>query len=195
MKKSFLYTRTGDKGSTSLVGGMRVAKNSPRVCAYGDVDELNAEIGLVASVAASERGAEHDVALLTHVSYVMFNIGAHLASPPDPHLPTASEAPVSDGEIIALEQRIDTLDALLPPQRTFILPGGSVAASHAHVARTVCRRAERSILTLIDVEGECVHPSVLTYINRLSDYLFILARALNNMAGVADIPWVKSSEF
>lgn len=124
MKKSFLYTRTGDKGSTSLVGGMRVAKNSPRVCAYGDVDELNAQIGLVASVAASERGAEHDVALLTHVSYVMFNIGAHLASPPDPHLPTASEAPVSDGEIIALEQRIDTLDALLPPQRTFILPAG-----------------------------------------------------------------------
>lgn len=194
MKKSMLYTRTGDRGTTALVGGTRVAKNSPRVNAYGTVDELNAHIGLVHAHVSSITGAEEDACLLIRINKVMFSLGAYLATPsprvePDAPLPDGLKAPeIDEAEIEALEQAIDRLDASVPPQRTFILPGGTVAASVTHVARTVCRRAERGVLDLADT-GDYVHPLVARYINRLSDYLFILARSLNHLAGVADIPW------
>lgn len=188
MKKSFLYTRTGDTGMTSLVGGDRIAKQSPRCNAYGEVDELNAHLGLVQAHCASIQGAGHDAALLLQISATMFNIGCYLATPSGKW--PEDKAVIPDADITALEHRIDALDALLPAQTTFILPGGSIAASHAHVARTVCRRAERAILSFMDTCGEPLQPCVLRYVNRLSDYLFILARALNNLASIPDIPWI-----
>lgn len=194
MKKSLLYTRTGDAGMTSLVGGARVAKNCARVCAYGSVDELNSLIGLLrAHIVRDFSGAAAgypcdpcgQAELLGRVSNLLFNIGACLADP-------SADAPeaVAPDDLSALETAIDTLDSLLPEQRTFILPGGCVAAAHAHVARSVCRRAERDILTLADT-GAAVQETVLRYINRLSDYLFILARHLNHLASLPDIPWQK----
>ncbi len=190
MKKSFLYTRTGDAGQTSLVGGTRIPKHAPRVCAYGEIDELNAHIGLLQAFCAPMDDTAPDAALLLSVSSRLFDIGAHLATPltPDDEMPGV----VPEAAITALEDRIDTLDALLPPQRSFILPGGTVEAAHAHVARTVCRRAERAILSFIEETGERVDPDVLRYINRLSDYLFILARRLNHLASIPDINWEKS---
>ncbi len=194
MKKSMLYTRTGDRGTTALVGGSRVAKNSPRVNAYGSVDELNAHLGLLQAYVKDLDGAAADSALLLRINAVMFSLGAYLATPspilgPDEPVPADVKGPaVEEADIESLEHAIDRLDASVPPQCTFILPGGTVAASVAHVARTVCRRAEREVLTLIDT-GAYVHPMVTRYLNRLSDYLFILARSLNHLAGVSDIPW------
>ena len=193
MKKSLLYTRTGDAGMTSLVGGKRVAKNSPRVNAYGTLDELNAHIGLVQAHCAQLDNFV--TATLLSINNTLFNLGAYLATPPAPAPADDNELPQSlrviPDRIAELEQQIDTLDGSVPEQRTFILPGGSIGAAHAHVARTVCRRAEREILNLADT-GEAVAPIVLTYINRLSDYLFILARYINHFTGTPDIPWQQS---
>lgn len=194
MKKSMLYTRTGDRGTTALVGGTRVAKNSPRVSAYGSVDELNAHIGLLHAHVGGVEGAGEDAVLLLRVNSLMFNLGAYLATPspmlgPDEPVPSDLKGPtVEEADLEALEHAIDRLDGSVPPQKTFILPGGTIAASVAHVTRTVCRRAERDVLSLADT-GAYVHPMVTRYLNRLSDYLFILARSLNHLAGVQDIPW------
>ncbi len=194
MKKSMLYTRTGDRGTTALVGGTRVAKNSPRVSAYGSVDELNAHIGLLHAHVGGVEGAGEDAVLLLRVNSLMFNLGAYLATPspmlgPDEPVPSDLKGPtVEEADLEALEHAIDRLDGSVPPQKTFILPGGTIAASVAHVTRTVCRRAERDVLSLADT-GAYVHPMVTRYLNRLSDYLFILARSLNHLAGVSDIPW------
>lgn len=198
MKKSPLYTRTGDSGMTSLVDGTRVAKNSPRVSAYGELDELNANIGLLQSHCSMFDNFVP--ATLLRINNTLFNIGAYLAtpSPLDSH---SDSAPASEpdlppmlsclaAELSDLEQRIDLLDSSVEPMHSFILPGGCIAAGHAQVARTVCRRAERSILTLTD-SGAFVHPAVLTYINRLSDYLFVLARYANRFTATPDIPWQK----
>ncbi|MCM1521476.1 MAG: cob(I)yrinic acid a,c-diamide adenosyltransferase [Muribaculaceae bacterium] len=180
MKKSLLYTRTGDAGTTALVGGSRIAKNSLRVSAYGDVDELNSHLGLVQAYAAAITGAETEASMLLDIERMLFSIGATLATPG----PTQCKA-LTPEALALLETSIDTLDSIVEPQRNFILPGGTVAAAEAHVARTVCRRAERSILTLN--EAEPVDPAIISYINRLSDWLFILARRLNSLAGVSDI--------
>ena len=192
MKKSLLYTRTGAAGMTSLVGGTRIAKNSPRVNAYGTLDELNAHIGLVQA-----RCSELDnfvTSTLLDINNTLFNLGAYLATPPAEvtetspadAIPTVLKA--LPDRIADLEHQIDTLDSMVPAQRTFILPGGSIGAAEAHVARTVCRRAAREILNLATT-GEHIEPIVLTYINRLSDYLFILARYINHFTGTPDIPW------
>ncbi len=184
MKKSLLYTRTGDRGMTSLVGGSRVAKNCIRVNAYGTVDELSAHLGLVrAYVESYETEAAEDLEVLAGAMRVMFSIGAHLASP-------GADAcqGVSEEDIEIMERAIDRLDSLVEPQRSFILPGGSIPAAQTHVARTVCRRAEREVLTLV-ASGETVAEVVTCYLNRLSDYLYILARRLNQLADRRDIPW------
>ena len=192
MKKSLLYTRTGDAGMTSLIGGKRVAKNSPRVNAYGTLDELNAHIGLVQS-----RCSELDnfvTSTLLDINHTLFNLGAYLATPPAEVTETSSADAIPTvlkalpDSIADLEHQIDTLDSMVPAQRTFILPGGSLGAAEAHVARTVCRRAEREILNLATT-GEHIEPIVLTYINRLSDCLFILARYITHFTGAPDIPW------
>lgn len=194
MKKSLLYTRTGDAGTTSLISGERVAKNSPRVCAYGAVDELNAMVGLVQAHCAAIPPSDSDRQLTTLLSInnTLFNIGAYLATPsPLKEEMTAEPAcpiPSLTARLTELEHEIDLLDSEVPQLRQFVLPGGSIAAAHAHVARTVCRRAEREILDLSST-GAYVDPTVLTYINRLSDYLFILARYLNHLTSTPEITW------
>lgn len=181
MKKSPLYTRTGDKGTTSLVNGVRVAKDSPRVCAYGTVDELNSHIGLVQSHTTDLDNFVNES--LTRISNLLFNIGSYLANSSDDAVPM-----LTDDDIADLEQAIDTIDSMVPPLKLFVIPGGSIGASHAHVARTVCRRAEREIYSLIST-GVVVSDLVTTYINRLSDYLFVLARYINHFTGTPEVIW------
>lgn len=180
--KSNIYTRTGDAGQTSLVDGSRASKAHPRVDAYGDIDELSSSLGVVA---AAKECPEEIRGQILKVQHVMFEVGAYLATPvnegEERHLKDI------DRDTEELEGWIDSLDERIPKLNSFILPGGSEAASRCHVARTVCRRAERKIIAL---SGESyVDPKVISYVNRLSDYLFVASRYLNFIIGVADIPW------
>lgn len=177
-----IYTRTGDAGETSLFGGHRVSKSDPRVGAYGTIDGLNAVLGMVR---AAGPGPEIDQ-VLERVQHHLFDLGAELATPPGS--PAASHVPrVASGWVEALEKDIDRFDAGLPPLRAFILPGGTPAAALLHLARTVARRAEREVVAL--AAREPLNPEVLKFANRLSDLLFVLARAANRAAGRADVVW------
>lgn len=181
MEKSRLYTGGGDKGKTSLVGGERIPKDSVRLEAYGTVDEFSAFLGVLAACKECEgemRG------FLNGIQNRLFDIGGYLASRPGNGLPPVAGL---DDDAHEIELMIDRIDNETPEMRHFVLPGGSMAAAHAHVARTVCRRAERRIVTL-SAEEE-VDPAVGRYFNRLSDFLFILARNLNYRAGVPEIVW------
>jgi cob(I)alamin adenosyltransferase len=177
-----IYTKTGDDGTTGLIGGRRVRKCDDRIESVGEVDELNAALGWVAVVAAAELKGQ-----LTVVQNDLFVIGSHLAIPEatrtPAHLPALEEA------IIArLEMEIDSSESGLAPLRNFILPGGAEIGARLHLARTICRRAERR---LVAFAGERPVPEVmLTYLNRLSDWLFVQARLANQGAGVSDIPWL-----
>lgn len=186
MNKSNLYTGTGDAGQTSLVGGQRIDKDAVRLESYGTIDELNSHLGIVLS---GENLSEADRGLLLEVQSRLFDIGGYLATDPASPYAEAMSHPVGPEQIAALEQAIDRLDASVPAMKSFVLPGGCRQAAQAHVARTVCRRAERRIITLSRTEP--VEHDTLTYLNRLSDYLFILARALNHTAGVPETPWTK----
>jgi len=177
-----IYTKTGDQGQTGLFGGPRVAKDSPRIEAYGSVDELNAVLGVARAAGVP---AAFD-APLARVQNQLFDLGAELAAPDPAKFALAG---VTDECIAALEQEIDAWEATLPPLRQFILPGGAPAAAHLHVARTVCRRAERRVITLAAIETEHVAPRAIIYLNRLSDWLFVLARAVNQSVGINDTPW------
>lgn len=177
-----IYTRTGDDGTTGLIGGSRVPKHDAAIECYGTVDELNGTIGLAVVVA--------DVAVggwLRQVQAELFTIGAHLATPAG-HAKTSSIPTLDAGWIARLESQIDTAESELPPLRNFILPGGSELAARLHYARTVCRRAER--LLVAHAADRPLDPILLTYMNRLSDWLFVHARLANHRAGVADVPWV-----
>jgi cob(I)alamin adenosyltransferase len=178
-----IYTRRGDAGETDLFGGPRVGKDERRVEAYGGVDELNAALG--AALAASRQDDLR--ALGATIQGVLFDLGAYLASP-DPERRRKSRIPEPRAEDVeALESRIDAFEAELAPLRAFILPGGVPAAAAFHVARTVCRRAERRLVALH--REEPLDPPALRYLNRLSDLLFVLARVENARAGVADVEW------
>ncbi|MDQ3282351.1 MAG: cob(I)yrinic acid a,c-diamide adenosyltransferase [Acidobacteriota bacterium] len=173
-----IYTRTGDQGQTSLFGGARVAKNDARIEAYGTIDELNSFVG-VCRAASSPSETE---AILHQVQSDLFEIGAHLASP------GTSRFPGVDAERIEeLERSIDAMESELAPLRNFILPAGTAAAAQLHVARTVCRRAERLVVALHD--DSAATQSTIAYLNRLSDYLFVAARFANKRAGVEDVEW------
>lgn len=176
-----IYTKTGDGGETALFGGGRVSKSDPRVTTYGEVDELNAWVGAVrARVADPEvRGA------LERVQQDLFVLGAILATP-NPARRKGEKFTLEEGRIAALEREIDAWEAELPPLTTFILPGGSRAGSLLHAARAVCRRAERGIVALA---SEDLPATVLPYVNRLSDWLFVCARHVNRLDGAAEIPW------
>lgn len=178
-----IYTKAGDDGTTGLLGPGRLGKDSPRIDAYGTVDELNAAIG-VARAAGLDARAE---VLAARIQDDLFAVGAALADP-DPQGRFASA--VSPDRIVALEEAIDALEAELPPLSQFILPGGSAAAAQLHLARTVCRRAERAVVGLSQQNGEHVAPEIVAYLNRLGDLLFVLARAVNRREGVDDVPWV-----
>lgn len=178
-----IYTKTGDRGETGLFGGARVSKAHLRVDAYGLTDELNSVLGL----ARSEPLDKNTERLLAEVQSQLFNLGAELATSPDSK--AALNIPlVSDVEIGALEQAIDQAESELPPLKTFVLPGGSRGAALLHLARTVCRRAERKLVRL--AQSEPVRDEAVRYLNRLSDTLFVLARLENLRAGIADVPWI-----
>lgn len=178
-----IYTKRGDQGQTDLFGGKRVAKDDRRVEAYGEVDELNAALGLC----AAELGPGEIAELLHEIQTRLFDIGAHLATPDPHHRAKARLGPVSAVQVAALEAAIDRYEAQLAPLERFILPGGTRAAAALHLARTVCRRAERRVVHLR--EKEPLDPEPLRYLNRLSDLLFVLAREANRRAGVADVEW------
>lgn len=176
-----IYTKTGDDGTTGLYGGLRLSKAAHRVEAYGTVDELNAVLGWAR---AAGLPGELD-RTLERVQDDCFRLGAFLACAPgkDPGV-----ARLSDADVARLEQAIDRLEADLPPLRTFVLPGGGEAAARLHVARTVCRRAERAVVGL--AAAEALDGVFVRWLNRLSDLLFVQARAANAAAGVADVPWL-----
>jgi cob(I)alamin adenosyltransferase len=177
-----IYTKTGDAGDTSLFDQTRVSKADARVDAYGEVDELNACLGL-----ARAAGVADDIAAtLDGVQRQLFALGARLADPSSRIAGRVTKAAVSDADVERLEHEIDRLEAELPPLRRFILPGGSAAGAHLHVARTVCRRAERRVVGL---GAGAVESMVVVYLNRLSDLLFVMARAVNHRAGAAEIEW------
>jgi cob(I)alamin adenosyltransferase len=180
-----IYTKTGDDGSTGLIGGSRVSKADPRLECYGTIDELNAFIGHGA-VAADPSLVEK----LRAVQNELFVMGALLATPDDGPAPANVAMPeLGDGAIARLEAQIDAAESVLPPLHNFILPGGSETSARLHVARTVCRRAERLLVAL--AREHRVDPLLVRYLNRLSDWLFVHARLANQLAGVADVPWVK----
>lgn len=179
-----IYTRTGDTGETALFGGGRVGKDDPRVAAYGEVDELNAVLGWVLAV----EPASFERELLLGVQRDLFAIGGQLASPdPSKVAKALTKAALEDARVGALEQAIDRADAALAPLEAFVLPGGAPKAAAFHVARTVCRRAERHVVALDHAQG--VPPLIVRYLNRLSDLLFTLARLANHEAGVTEERW------
>jgi cob(I)alamin adenosyltransferase len=172
---SKIYTKTGDDGTTGLGDGTRVAKDSARVAAYGTVDELNSSIGIVLAqeIPAPIREA------LTQIQHDLFDLGGELCIP--------GMAMVHETDVERLEQTLDGLNADLPPLKDFILPGGGMAAACCHLARTVCRRAEREVVTLS--RGETVRPEAVRYLNRLSDLLFVLSRVLARASGHGEVLW------
>lgn len=177
-----IYTKTGDKGMTGLYGGARVSKSSPRISAYGEIDELNALLG----VARAETPHEQLKKSLGEIQTTLFTLGAQLASPTvDPKIEV-----ITAKQIDGLERQIDVITSSLAPMRHFILPGGSKTSALLHLARTVCRRAERTAVHLVSLPGETVDHWILVYINRLSDFLFILARLANQLENIEDIPWL-----
>jgi cob(I)alamin adenosyltransferase len=177
-----IYTRTGDSGETSLFGGQRVSKAAPRVAAYGEVDELNAWLGL----ARSDTQDPQLASIIEQVQRDLFAIGARLADPAHRIAERVTKAAISAVDIERLEQWIDQLEAGLPTLRKFILAGGGTAGASMHLARTVCRRAERAIVSL---GPAAVEPEVLVYMNRLSDLLFVMARTANHRGGFAETEW------
>lgn len=186
MKKSHIYTKTGDKGTTSLVGGVRVPKTHVRLEAYGTVDELNSHLGVLIASVSDPSSKE----LLQYIQHKLFAVGSYLATD-QTQKELRVESRISEESILRLENAIDEIDGTLPPWRGFILPGGSYEASLCHVCRTVCRRAERRILILEDEGLGEIDEKVKQFMNRLSDYLFVLARKLNLLTKNDEIYWDK----
>ncbi|UXT19796.1 cob(I)yrinic acid a,c-diamide adenosyltransferase [Agrobacterium tumefaciens] len=186
VKLNKIYTRTGDKGTTALVSGPRRLKHDLRVEAYGTVDETNSAIG-VARLHTGEM--EKLDAILFRIQNDLFDLGADLATPDSGEPLSYEPLRIVESQVTRLENEIDDLNAVLEPLTSFVLPGGSAAAASLHMARTVCRRAERLMVELSVTENEIVSPAALKYVNRLSDCLFVAARFAND-AGKADILWV-----
>ena len=183
-----IYTKTGDDGTTGLGSGERRPKYDLRVAAYGTVDETNASIGL-ARIETQAKHLELD-AMLSRIQNDLFDLGADLAVPEDPENPPDFEPlRIVDTQVGRLEADIDTLNRDIAPLRSFILPGGSTAAAHLHMARTISRRAERMVVELAAIKTEVVNPAALRYLNRVSDFLFVAARHVNN-SGKDDVLWV-----
>lgn len=176
-----IYTKTGDNGTTGLFGGKRIPKDDLRIEAYGTVDELNSFIGLLNS---NFNEATQNY-FLSEVQKRLFTIGSNLASDPEKRMITPD---ITDEDIQLLENAMDTMDQLLEPLKNFILPGGDTAISYAHVCRTICRRAERRVITLD--RASIVDPKIIIYLNRLSDYFFVLSRYIGHSKDIPEIPWI-----
>ena len=182
MKITKVYTKTGDKGMTSLVGGVRIKKSDIRLEAYGTVDELSAQLGMLVSM--MEQGEERE--MVVRIQKNLFNVCTHLATDQS-QTQLYPSAKLGKDEILLLEQRVDSIMQELPERQGFILLGGSPAACQAHICRTVCRRAERRIAALAEVAT--VGEEIVQFVNRLSDYLFVLAKKINFNTGVSEIIW------
>ncbi|SRR5579871_443487 len=178
-----IYTKTGDKGKTSLIGGTKVAKSHIRIESYGTVDELNSFIGLLSDHLTDE----HTKKVLKEIQDRLFTIGSSLASDPEKE-PSLKIPDLKENDISFLEKEIDKMNEVLPEMKNFILPGGHVAVSTAHICRCVCRRAER-ICVNMNENNQFVDPLVIKYLNRLSDYLFVLARFIAHLLHVEEIVW------
>ncbi len=180
-----IYTKGGDKGQTSLLGGVRVIKSHIRIQAYGTVDELNSYIGLVSDQEVNKERVE----LLRAIQSVLFTIGSHLAA--SPNQDTSKLPGIDQEQVNILERAIDTMEESLPVLRYFLLPGGHQSVSFCHIARCVCRRAERLVIELNDIEP--VESIIIVYLNRLSDYLYVLSRKMGQELQVKEIPWKGNS--
>ncbi len=181
-----IYTRTGDAGETGLFDGTRVLKSDARVATYGDVDELNAWLGLARSMLSHEAELAE---MLVQIQRDLFALGARLADPSHRIAERVSKIEIGAADIVRLERWIDMLDSMLPPLRRFILAGGSNAGATLHVARTVCRRAERAMVALRSAGEEQVEAALIIYVNRLSDLLFVMARVANFRDDTPEIEW------
>jgi len=178
-----IYTKTGDGGMTSLIGGTKVSKAHLRIEAYGTVDEINSYIGLCRDLLSDKQSSS----VLQEIQDRLFTIGSALAC--DPEKETKMKIPdLKEEDVVLLENEIDRMTEVLPPMKSFILPGGHINVSHIHVARCICRRAERNCVRL-QIEKNEVPPLIPKYLNRLSDYLFVLARYTGQMLNVAELPW------
>jgi cob(I)alamin adenosyltransferase len=178
-----IYTKTGDKGTTSLIGGTKVLKSDLRIEAYGTVDELNSYIGLCKDLLADNQSKT----ILQEIQDRLFTIGSSLAC--DPEKETKMKIPdLEETDITLLEKEIDRMNEALPPMKSFILPGGHATVSHLHIARCVCRRAERCCVRL-EIEKKEIESIIIKYLNRLSDYLFVLARYIAHQLKAEEIPW------
>lgn len=186
VKLNKIYTKTGDAGTTGLGTGKRVRKDDQRIAAYGTVDETNAAIGMVRIHLAGHQGLD---AKLGRIQNDLFDLGADLCVPDTGEKPTFEPLRVTADQVQRLEDEIDEMNAELKPLKSFVLPGGAPASAALHVARTVCRRAEREMVALAAIEGEPVSESALKYVNRLSDFLFVAGRYVNDR-GKSDILWV-----
>jgi cob(I)alamin adenosyltransferase len=180
-----IYTRRGDQGQTSLVGGQRAPKNALRIECYGTVDELNSFIGLAGVTAAGSPATSRLAAILRRVQHELFNLGSILATLPEDVGP--QQPRVTSEEVAQLEREIDNANAELPPLRSFVLPGGSRLCAELHVCRTVCRRAERLVVAL--AQSEVVPEEAIQYLNRLSDALFVWSRWVNHVLGAQEVLW------
>jgi cob(I)alamin adenosyltransferase len=184
-----IYTKTGDSGETGLYGGVRVSKAHARVAAYGDVDELNAALGLARATLRQSSDVADLAGMLEQIQRDLFALGSRLADPSHKIADRVSKAVVGVSDISRLEGWIDTLEAALPPLRRFILAGGAPGGAALHLARTICRRAERAMVALTAAEAGAFEPELLVYVNRLSDLLFVMARAANQRGGTPEIEW------
>jgi cob(I)alamin adenosyltransferase len=183
-----IYTKTGDSGETGLYGGVRVSKAHARVAAYGDVDETNAALGVVRASLDAAKASDLG-AMLEQIQRDLFALGSRLADPGHRIADRVAKAVVGADDITRLEGWIDALEAELPPLRRFILAGGAPSGAALHLARTMCRRAERTMVELRAAEADAFEPELLVYVNRLSDLLFVMARAANQRAGTPEIEW------
>jgi cob(I)alamin adenosyltransferase len=178
-----IYTKTGDKGTTSLIGGTKVPKSHLRIEAYGTVDELNSYIGLCKDILTDQQSKT----ILQEIQDRLFTIGSSLAC--DPEKETKMKIPdLEEDDITLLEKEIDRMTSVIPPMKSFILPGGHPSVSHLHIARCICRRAERCCVRL-EFEKEEIESIIIKYLNRLSDHLFVLARYISHQLKVEEIPW------
>ena len=176
-----IYTKTGDKGQTSLLGGTRVSKHHIRIEAYGTVDELNSHIGLI----RDQKIDEHSKNILIEIQDRLFTIGSSLAS--DSEKSKVKFPGLNEEDVVLLEKEIDLMNEVLPVMKSFVLPGGHIIVSYCHIARCVCRRGERAVIALS--ENSFVHELVIKYMNRLSDYLFVLSRKFSHDLNAEEIPW------
>jgi len=185
VKLNKIYTRTGDDGTTGLGTGARRKKYDLRIAAYGTIDEANAAIGIARLYTGADASLD---SALERIQNDLFDVGADLCTPDQGNGPGGARLTVTDKQVAWLESEIDRLNADLSPLRSFVLPGGSAAAAYLHLARTVCRRAERLVAELKDTKGESVTAELLQYVNRLSDYLFVASRHANDK-GARDVLW------